>query len=342
MSASPLRVVQYGLGPIGQATARAVCTKPEAYRLVGAIDIDPDKVGRDVAEVAALDTPVGVAVADDPDAVLAAADPDVVLHTTTSALDEVAAQLVRCARAGAHVVSSTEELSFPHRQAPATAERLDRVAREEDVVLVGTGVNPGYAMDTLPLVATGGCTDVDALRVTRVVEAGARRAPLQKKVGAGCSVEAFEEGAEDGTFGHVGLRESLQMVAHGLGWPLDRLDTEMRPITADAPVETEVLQVAAGEVAGIHQTATGIVGGRPRVHLALKMYVGAPESYDAVEIDGTPPIDLRVRGGVFGDTATVGMLVNTAPLAADASPGLRTMTELPVPRAAATAPNGAT
>jgi 4-hydroxy-tetrahydrodipicolinate reductase len=307
--------------------------------LVGAIDIAPDKVGRDVAAILGDDVPeTGIRVSDDAEAVLANTAPDVVLHTTTSFLDGVVDQLAACAEAGAHVVSSTEELSFPYRRSPERAERLDRVARAEGVAIVGTGVNPGYAMDTLPLTATGGCTAVEAVHVERVVDAAERRAPLQKKVGAGLSVEAFEEKAAGGAFGHIGLRESMQMLAEGLGWSLETVTEELWPIPADAPIDTGVCEVAAGEVAGIHQTATGDVQGAPRLTLTLKMYVGAEASYDDVQVEGTPPIDLRVRGGIFGDTATVGMLVNTVPLAVDAQPGLRTMMDLPVPRAFATRP----
>jgi 4-hydroxy-tetrahydrodipicolinate reductase len=272
-------------------------------------------------------------VSDDADAVLAETSPDVVLHTTTSFLDGVTDQLVQCARAGAHVVSSTEELSFPYERAPDAAARLHQVGRDEGVVIVGTGVNPGYAMDTMPLMATGVCTDVRAVTVERVVDAGERREPLQDKVGAGLSTEAFAEKKATGTFGHIGLRESLRMVADGLGWPLDAVEESLQPVHADAPVDTGYRQVDAGEVAGIHHSAKGIVDGTPRLSLDLKMYVGAESSYDAVNIDGTPPIDLRFRGGIFGDTATVGMLVNTAPLAADARPGLRTMADLPILRA---------
>ncbi|MFB6247911.1 MAG: dihydrodipicolinate reductase [Salinibacter sp.] len=335
-----LRVVQYGLGPIGQEVARTVLRKnPGSMTLVGAVDIDPDKVGRDVADVigdAAAHT--GVHVSDDADAVLAECAPDVVLHTTTSFLDGVTDQLVRCARAGAHVVSSTEELSFPYDRDPEAARRLDRVAQEEGVAVVGTGVNPGYAMDTLPLMATGVCTDVRALHVERVVDAGERREPLQDKVGAGLSPDAFTEKKAGGTFGHIGLRESLLMVADGLGWSIDEVEEDLQPVRADAPVDTGYRQVQTGDVAGIHHVAAGLVDGERPLTLDLKMYVGADASYDAVEVDGDPPIDLRVQGGIFGDTATVGMLVNTGPLAASARPGLRTMADLPVPRAFGTRP----
>jgi 2,4-diaminopentanoate dehydrogenase len=339
--AEPLRIVQYGLGPIGQAVACAVLQKADAgaMALVGAIDIDPDKIGRDVADL--LDgevAPTGITVSDDATHVLADAAPDVVLHTTTSFLDGVAEQLVQCAAAGAHVVSSTEELSFPYDRHPELAERLDDVAREHGVTLVGTGVNPGYAMDTLALTATGVCTEVQSVRVERVVDAGARRKPLQEKVGAGISEAAFAAREATGPFGHIGLRESLLMLADGLGWSLDRIEETLDPVIAETPVETPFLHVRPGEVAGIHQTTAGYVDDEPALSLDLKMYVGASDPRDAVTVDGDPPIDLVVQGGIFGDTATVGALINTAPLAARAAPGLRTMADLPVPRAFGTRP----
>jgi len=333
------RVLQYGLGPIGQDVARTVLAK-DALSLVGAVDIDPKKVGRDVADVMDNAQPdVGVRISDDPGSALAEHAPDVVLHTTTSFLDGVADQLIHCARAGAHVVSSTEELSFPHRESPELADQLDRVARREGVALVGTGVNPGYAMDTVPLLATGACTDVKAVEVERVVDAGERRGPLQAKVGAGLSSEAFAEKKAAGGFGHIGLRESLHMIADGLGWRLETVEEELQPVLADLSIDTGIRQVETGEVAGIHHQAVGRVEGADRLSLNLKMYVGADRSYDAVIVDGEPPIDLRFRGGIFGDTATVGMLVNMIPLIADAAPGLHTMADLPVPRAFGTTPS---
>jgi 4-hydroxy-tetrahydrodipicolinate reductase len=307
--------------------------------LVGAVDIDRDKVGRDVADL--LDgtvAPTGVVVSDEAEQVLNETDPDVVLHTTTSFLTGVSEQLTQCMENGADVVSSTEELSFPYDRHSEQAKHLDLIARETGQTHVGTGVNPGYAMDTLPLAATGVCTEVNAVHVERVVDAGERRGPLQDKVGAGISPEAFAEKKAAGGFGHIGLRESLLMVAAGLGWSVDDIEETLEPVTADRAIETGHRSVAPGEVAGIHHAAVGVIDGHELLTLDLKMYVGAENPQDTVQIDGEPPIDLTVRGGIFGDTATVAMLVNMVPLARDAEAGLQTMADLPVPRAFGTEP----
>lgn len=332
--------MQYGVGPIGQATVGTVLDKQDAghLALVGAVDTDPEKVGKDVAEFLPDRTDTGIVVADDPTEVLAATTPDVVLHTTTSFVPGVMEQLQACMAAGAHVVSTTEELAYPYRRHPDRAETLDATAKEAGVAVVGTGVNPGYAMDILPLTATGVCTTVDAVQVERVVDAAERRGPLQKKVGAGISKEAFAEKKAAGGFGHVGLRESLWMVADGLRWPLDEVTEALEPVIAEQAVETPHCSVAVGDVAGIHHSAEGTVDGDECLSLDLKMYAGAEQPRDTVRVTGTPPMDLTVRGGIFGDTATVGMLVNVAALMDTVAPGLKTMRELPVPRAFGTEP----
>lgn len=337
---SPLRVVQYGIGPIGLSTVRTVLDKAPSgsLQLVGVIDRDPEKVGRDVGSFLQPARETGVIVRDDAEGALRDLKPDVVLHTTSSFLDRMYEQLVQCAEAGAHVVSSTEELSFPFDRHPDLARRIDEVARQHGVAILGTGVNPGYAMDALALTATGVCTDVRSVRVERVVDASKRREPLQRKVGAGLTAEAFEEKKRTGTFGHIGLRESLLLVAEGLGWKLGRIEETLDPVIAERRVETPYLTTEAGQVAGIHHAIVGYLGNRVALSLDLKMYVGADDPRDAVFVEGEPPIDLVVRGGIFGDTATVATLVNAVPLVASAAPGLRTVKDLPIPRAFATSP----
>lgn len=336
----PIRVVQYGIGPIGQECLRTILKKHDTglVELVGAIDIDPEKRGRDVAELVGQSGQTGVLVEENAASVLADKRPDVVLHTTSSFLDRVQEQLALCIGHGAHVISSTEELSFPYDRHPKLSDELDALARRHNVVVVGTGVNPGFAMDTLALMATGACADVTEVHVEREVDAGKRRLPLQRKVGAGLTVEEFAERKETGTFGHVGLKESLLFVAKGLRWSLDRVDETLDPIVADERVETPFLSVNAGGVAGIHHAIRGYVDGQPILTLDLKMFVGAKAPRDAIRVVGTPPIDLIVREGIFGDTATVAALVNMIPIVVKAEPGLKTMMDLPVPRAFATTP----
>lgn len=332
------RVVQFGLGPIGLECVRTLLAKSNGIELVGAIDIDPAKAGKDVAELLGQSEPTGVLVQADAAACLAETKPDVVVHTTSSFLASMYDQLLLCARAGAHVVSSTEELAYPYRRHPAISAELDRVARENGVTLLGTGVNPGYAMDALALMATGVCSDVHRVAIHREVDAGKRRLPLQRKVGAGITTEAFEAKKATGQFGHIGLVESLYMVAAGLGWEIDEMTEELEPVVSGKQVVTPYLTVESGQVAGIHHHAHGFVNGQEVLTLDLRMFVGAENPRDAVSVTGNPPIELEVKGGIFGDTATVAALVNGIPLVAEAGPGLKTVKDVPLLRAFATIP----
>jgi len=327
------RVVQYGIGPIGQSCLRTILSKNSALELVGAIDIDPDKVGKDIGEILGSNQPFGVVISSDAKAVLETTQPDVVVHTTSSFLEKMYDQLIVCANAGVNVISSTEELSYPYERHASISEEIDLAARENGITILGTGVNPGYAMDALALMATGVCNEVNGLEITRVVDAGLRRLPLQIKVGAALSVPVFEEKKATGTFGHIGLVESVRIVAAGLGWTLSSIEEELDPVISKKQVVTPFLTVEEGQVAGIHHSAKGIVNGECVISLDLKMYVGADDPRDAVLVHGHQTIDLVVRGGIFGDTATVATLINGIPQVMNAPPGLTTVIDAPLLKA---------
>lgn len=328
-----LKVLQVGMGPIGARAARLVAEK-NSLRLVGAVDADPGKAGKDVGD---LDggRPVGVQVVGDLDKALDRTQPDAVIHCTGSMLTSIQGQLETILNAGASVVSSSEELLFPALKNPEGAARLDRLARDKKAVVLGTGVNPGFVMDTLPLVLTAVCCDLRKVTVERRVDASARRLPLQRKVGAGLTVEQFGELKSRKMIGHVGLAESMALVAHTLGWPIERLEEELEPVIAQKDIKTQFLEVKKGQVAGIRNTGKVISEGAERISLDLRMYVGAENPGDRVVLDATPPIEAQMIGGVHGDFATAAMLVNMVPRVAAMArtdPGLHLMTEVGLPR----------
>ena len=327
-----IRIVQFGLGPIGQASVKVLLQKP-GLELVGGIDIDPRKVGQDIGEICGLDRSLGMAVRGDAEAALAEWRPQVVVHTTLSFLDRIEDQLATIIRARAHVVSSSEELFYPFQRNPQFCQRIDALAKQRGVAVIGTGVNPGFSMDILPLCLTGVCTEVSKIIVTRVVDTGQRRLPLQKKTGAGLSRQEFEERLAAGRFGHVGLRESALAVMDTLGWPVDEIEESIRPVIAETEMTTAFLTVEPQHAAGLRQIMRVKSNGQERLVLNLQISVGAQEPHDSVEIIGDPPFSARIEGGIFGGTATIAALVNTIPKIINAPPGLRTMMELTAPHA---------
>jgi len=335
MTVPPVQVAHVGLGAIGREVVRLVLRR-EDLRLVAACDIDPELVGSSIGSVLdeELESEVRVveSLADSP----ATGDGLVVTHTTSSSLARCLPELLAAVEAGAYVVSSCEELSYPWVQAPEAAARLDGAARAAGVAVVGTGVNPGFAMDYLPVVLSGAAKRVDSVRVHRVQDAGLRREPLQAKVGAGITREEFDRRVAAGAMGHVGLTESAQAVAAALGWDASGTTETIDPVLADVPTPSAFGTIEPGQVAGIDQVAVVVADGVERVRLHLQMAVGIGPSQDDVRLSGDPDLHLTVPGGLHGDLATAAALVNTIGSIRGAEPGLRVMSELRPPRPSAT------
>ena len=325
----PIRVLQYGVGPIGAAIVRLMMEK-KGLEIVGAVDVDPQKAGKDLGEVAEAGRKLGAPVVDKA-APLLDKGVDVVVHATSSWLERVEGQLTECLERGAHVVSTCEELSFPFRKHPELSKRLDRCAREHNAVLTGVGVNPGFAMDKLALTLAAVCQRVDYIEVRRIVDAAQRRLPLQRKVGANITMEEFEARVADGSIKHHGLPESAAQVANSLGLAVEKFEETIDPVIAKEIVRSKDIEVQPGRVAGVRQVASGVTAdGKEVVRLELQMYMGAPDSVDAVTIRGVPSLSLEVPGGIHGDLATAAIAVNCIPLVLEVPPGLRTSGEIPM------------
>ncbi|HXW05760.1 MAG TPA: hypothetical protein VD833_11045, partial [Vicinamibacterales bacterium] len=200
----PIRVVHFGLGPIGVGVVRQVAER-KGLKIVGAVDIDPAKAGRDLGEVAGLERPLRVRVSSDARKAIKSAKPDVVVLCTNSSLKGVLPQVEAILELRVPIVSTTEELAYPTRANMRYARAIHQMATKAKVAVLGTGVNPGFVMDALPLMLTGVCERVDALRVDRIQDARVRRLPFQQKIGAGLTREQFQRKVDDGSVRHVGL-----------------------------------------------------------------------------------------------------------------------------------------
>jgi 2,4-diaminopentanoate dehydrogenase len=325
-----LRVMHVGLGPIGAAVARQVADHG-SLKTVAAVDIDPNKLNRDVGEIIGLDRRLRVKVSLDIGPTIKASKPDVIVLCTSSSLKRVLPQIESILKYKVPVVSTTEELSYPAAANRRLAARLDAAARKAKVAVLSTGVNPGFAMDALPIALTAVCERVDSIRVDRVQDARIRRLPFQQKIGAGLTEEQFRAKVSNGSVRHVGLAESIQMIADAMQWKLERVSDDIQPKMADRAVESDLLAVDPGYVCGIIQDGVGMVGGEPKITLHMEAYLGAPESYDAITIEGSPRIYSKIEGGLHGDIATASIVVNSIPRVVAAGPGLRTMRDMPLP-----------
>ncbi|UCD90818.1 MAG: hypothetical protein JSW04_05160 [Desulfobacterales bacterium] len=321
-----LNYIQFGLGPIGEKIVSYAIDR-ENLCLVGAIDIDKSKVDQDVGQLIGT-RPLGIRVSSDVDDVLKNAEADIVLLSTVSSLAALEEQILRCIRYGKNVVSSSEELAFPWIENRKIAETIDKEARKHRVTVIGTGVNPGFVMDALPIFLTSACQKVHSIRIERYQDASIRRRPFQEKIGAGLSLKEFMEKVSTQSIRHVGFTESIQMIAYSMGWELDRTEDIVEPVVADNDVASHFIKVKKGEVVGICQTGRGFINGNTVITLELQAYLGHTAPKDAVIIEGEPSMQFEVKGGVNGDIATCAMVVNAMPKVLQASPGLKTMPEI--------------
>ena len=319
-----LRTVHIGLGTIGleilRAGARAGICEP-----VAAADISPDIAGSSLRDVAqAEDLPELTICGTLEEALDAAdeADADLAVVCTGSHVEAVEPQFTAVLERGLCCISTCEELVFPWLRAATAADRLDAVATANEVALLGAGVNPGFVLDLFPFTMTRVCQRVNSVYAGRFLDASRRRQQLQAKIGTGMHPDDFRELASQGKIGHVGLAESAALLADSLGWPWDDFEETIDPVIAEAPISTDYFSVQPGEVRGQYQQL--VMGD---VRLELVMALGEDER-DEVRVEGVPPVHAVVQGGIHGDTATAGAVINFMWPLVTGEPGLRTITEV--------------
>jgi 4-hydroxy-tetrahydrodipicolinate reductase len=315
-----VEVAMVGLGPIGILIAQKLLGRPDLH-VSSAVDIDPAKAGRDLGDL------VGV----EPNSVIVTPHLErgpvdglgVCVLCTFSRLDDVVPQIETLAGLGWSIVSTCEELTQPWSR-PELASRVDVAARQAGVAVLGAGINPGYLLDTLPLLLTAACVRVDAVRVRRIVDTNERRVPLQLKAGVGLDRSTFLDRVSHRTIGHVGLEQSAQLVAEGLRWHLDGWHESVEPVVAHVDTQTGVGVVRTGQAIGLRQVAAASVLGREVITYELQMFAGASQT-DEISIDGDPGIRSSIVGGLNGDVGTAAVVANLIQFLAGARPGLLTM-----------------
>ncbi len=324
-----IEIVHVGIGPLGQMMVRSAASRG-GFRIVGAVDTDPAKIGKDLGEFCGIKH-LGTPMSGSLDEAIRGQSARVAILTTVSSLAVLEPQVAQLAKAKLHIVSTCEELFYPWRAQPKLAQRIDRICRDAGIACVGTGVNPGYLMDFLPTTLSGLCQKVTAVRVWRIQDASIRRIPFQQKIGAGLTPAEFEAKRKTGTLRHVGLSESVDFIAARFGWKLDKSTESLEPVMAEQTITSGYKPIAKGMARGVYQVGRGFVGGNEVITLTFRAAVGEPEPYDEVRIEGEPTFQSKIAGGINGDIATCAVTLNAARSILNAGPGLKTMADLPAP-----------
>ena len=325
-----VQVVQFGMGPIGVALAREVLSRPE-LELVGAVDRAPGVAGKPLSEFLGPEAHNLPRVVPNLGDLPRPMNPRVVLQATGSRLEKILPQLEEIISGGYHCVSSCEELSYPYLRHADLADRIDSLAREHRVGVVGTGVNPGFVLDLLPAVLSTACRRVDRVRASRIVDVSRRREPLQRKVGLGLTLDAYRTKEKaSGGMGHVGLGESAALLGTALGWRLERVTEVSEPVLAEKELRIGDLLLTPGRVLGTRTRAALEADGSERVSLEVTIAGGVDVEEDRVQMEGDPSFSMIIPGGIPGDSATASILAGMARRIVAVSPGLHSVLTLPV------------
>lgn len=326
-------VIQVGLGPMGKIIAK-LFLKRKNIDLKNVIDIDPNLKGEKLDLLLNIEEGSDIVVESDLKAVLSKEKADIVFIATSSSLEKITPLIKLAAKSGCNVISICEELSYPFQYYPKLCEKLDALAKSNNVTVVGTGINPGYLMDLLPIVITAPCQYVESIKVTRMMNSAKRRMPFQRKIGTGLTPEEFHQKiSKKEITGHVGLTQSIQMIVNALGFKSDEI-IEYSPkeiITEKEFTTTYGETVQKGCVCGLQSKAIAKKDGKDLILLDFIAYAGDHEEYDSITIEGIPQIHQKIIGGVHGDIGTSAMVANLIPKVINAKPGLLTMKDLPVP-----------
>lgn len=322
-----IKLIQIGLGPLGQKIVRFIAARKN-IEIVAAIEIDPDKVGKDLGKLCSLHS-MGVLVSNDLVFELKDKNPDVAIISTASSLSKVKIQIEEIAKKGVNIISTCEEMAYPWKTQFQLAKQIDEICKKHNVVCVGTGVNPGFLMDYLPCVLSTACQKVEKVTVSRFQDASNRRIPFQRKIGAGLTIEQFREKEKQGVLRHLGLVESINMIAKCMGWKLDNITENLNPIIAEQKIITDNITIDKAYASGVEQIGKGFVGNKEVICLNFRASIGEKNPVDRIEISGIPNIKSEIQGGINGDIATCSITINTIKSILSASPGLKTMLDLP-------------
>lgn len=324
-------ILQIGFGPLGIQIAKYIAQK-ETVKTVAVVDINPNFTDKKLSEISPeLPTDVKIYSLVEEAVSKLSKKPNVAIITTVSSLEKLIPQIEEVARLGIPVISTCEELSYPWELQPELSKKLDSICREHNIACLGTGINPGFLMDYLPSVMSSVCKDIEAIIVERIQDATPRRVPFQQKIGAGLSLQAFKEKEATGTLRHVGLKESVYLLANSIGLKLDEVTESLDPVIAEDKVDSKHIQVKKGDARGVEQIAHGYVNGMCKITMHFKAAIGEPRSYDKISIKGIPNFSSEIEGGINGDIATCAITINCINAILKASPGLHTMADISVP-----------
>ena len=332
-----VKVAIWGFGAMGAGMAKMLFKKT-GVDIVAVCDVHPDRVGKSVAQVLNTDKCKDIIIKADIEDALKDVKLDVCLLATDSFTKGAFPKMKLLLDKKINVITTAEEMAYPKAKEPELTKRLDEIARENGVTVLGTGINPGLIMDLLVVCLTGCMETVDHIEAKRVNSLSPFGETVMHEQGVGITPEEYETREKSGELaGHVGFAESVGMIADAVGWKIDEFKQQMKPILTTVDRKSPYGFAKAGNLAGINMTGQGYIDGQVKIDMIhpqqIEPEMEGTHTGDYISIKGEPEVNMSITPEVDGGLGTIAMCVNMIPHVINANAGLKTMIDLPVPRA---------
>ncbi len=332
-----IKIVIWGFGAMGAGMANMLSQK-EGVDIVGVCDLHPERVGKSVGHIIGNRKWTNIFIEKDIESVLTGKSIDLCLLATDSFTKGAFEKLKLILEKGINVITTAEEMAYPKAQEPELTKELHRIAKENGVTVLGTGINPGMIMDLLVVCLTGCMERVDHIEAKRVNSLSPFGETVMEEQGVGITEDEFKNRVAEGKLaGHVGFKESVNMIADAIGWKVDRFDQQMKPILTSIDRKSLYGFAGAGNLAGINMTGQGYVNNEVKIDMIhpqqIEPEMEGTHTGDYITLKGSPQVNMAITPEVDGGIGTIAMCVNMIPHVINAKPGLKTMIDLPVPRA---------
>lgn len=324
-----IKVLQFGLGNMGSMMAKIMLEKKD-LDLVGAVVRNPAEKNKDISQLLKLKQKTGIKAYTDLKQAIKTTKPDIMLHAAVSYVPKVWEQIKPAVEAGVGVITIAEEMGYPLKKYPNICKEMDATAKKHNCSILGSGINPGFAMDLLPLLITGICRRVDSIKVTRIIDFSPFGPSIQKNIGIGMDHKEFKKGIVSGKLPlHIGLPESTWMLATALHWKLDKVFEKKEPLIANKDINVSNYKlVKKGQVSGFNHRCFGVEKGKTKIILEELGRVDPKIEYkNIISIKGDPNIT-EWMNVPSGHVTTTSHAVNLIPVVYNARPGLLTMLDL--------------
>lgn len=333
-----VKIAIWGFGAMGQGIARALLPK-KGVEISGICDINPDITGKGFLSVLGVKSDQeDVTIKSSIEEAVLPKSCDLCILATDSFTAKSFPKMETLLKLGVNVITTAEEMAYPKANEPELTEKLDKLAKENGVSILGTGINPGLVMDLLAILLSGAMTELDTVMCKRINSLSPFGPTVMEEQGVGITPEEFEEGVAKGSLaGHVGFAESIAMISDGIGLEVDEFSQQMKPIITNIDRKSPYGFAAAGHLAGVNMTGQGKRGGRVIIDMIhpqqIEPEMEGTHTGDYIELVGDQKINMQITPEINGGIGTIAMCINCIPQVINADPGVLTMLDIPVPRA---------